>query len=101
MPENRVKAERHKNILTITITGYFDYGLGTQFREAYKDSDDIEKCIIDLKKVTFIDSSALGRLMVLRAWATKIGARVVLSNSNDPVKKVLNIMQFDKLFEIR
>ena len=101
MLKNSVTASRFGNELTITITGRFNYDLGKQFRNAYEKEVGVERYVIDFREVTFIDSSALGRLMLLRALATDSGAAIALVNTSEGVRELLKVTQFDKLFEIR
>lgn len=89
------------NQLTIAIKGRFDFSKHQEFREAY------EKCslkspqvVVDLKEATYLDSSALGMLLLLRDHAGGDESDVRVVNSNSDVRKVLAISNFDKLFDI-
>ncbi|MDE1164302.1 MAG: STAS domain-containing protein [Pseudomonas sp.] len=87
--------------LTIKINGRFDFGAHQNFREAYERVDGSPKSyIIDLKDTTYLDSSALGMLLLLRDHAGGDHAQIKLSNSNADVKKILAISNFEKLFEL-
>ena len=87
--------------LTIAIKGRFDFSKHQAFREAY------EKCaltspqvVVDLKEATYLDSSALGMLLLLRDHAGGDNAEIRVINSNPDVLKIFNISNFDKLFDI-
>lgn len=54
---------------------------------------------MDLKEATYLDSSALGMLLLLRDHAGD-DADVRVINSNSDVRKILAISNFDKLFDI-
>ncbi|MGC1332846.1 STAS domain-containing protein [Pseudomonas sp.] len=87
--------------LTISIVGRFDFGSHQSFRDAYERGNEKPKAyIIDLKNTTYLDSSALGMLLLLRDHAGGDAAKVRLVNSNSDVKKILAISNFDKLFKI-
>jgi anti-anti-sigma factor len=87
--------------LTISIKGRFDFGSHQDFRNAYERVNEKPKGYrIDLKETTYLDSSALGMLLLLRDHAGGDSAKVRLVNSNSDVKKILAISNFDKLFEI-
>ena len=88
--------------LTIAIKGRFDFGTHQAFREAYEKNGANDKSIVvDLKEATYIDSSALGMLLLLRDYAGGDDAEVQVVNSCNDVRKTLAISNFDKLFDIK
>ena len=87
--------------MTIAIRGRFDFGSHQAFREAYERFYKVpEIYIVDLKEATYMDSSALGMLLLLRDHAGGDDAEVRVTNSNSDVRKILAISNFDKLFDI-
>jgi len=86
--------------LTISIKGRFDFAKHREFREAYEHRP-LETVVVDLKEATYLDSSALGMLLLLRDDAGGDNADVRLVNSSSDVRKILAISNFDKLFDIR
>lgn len=87
--------------LTIRIDGRFDFSCHQIFRDAYERvSSRPGSYIIDLQKTTYMDSSALGMLLLLRDHAGGDKAQVVLRNVNPDTRKILAISNFDKLFSI-
>ncbi|KTC49821.1 anti-anti-sigma factor [Pseudomonas fluorescens ABAC62] len=87
--------------LTITIKGRFDFGSHQAFRDAYERFyKGPEVYVVDLKEATYMDSSALGMLLLLRDHAGGDEAQVKVSNANPDVRKILAISNFDKLFDI-
>jgi len=87
--------------LTITVKGRFDFGKHQDFRNAYERFYKVpETYIVDLKETTYVDSSALGMLLLLRDHAGGDNAEVRVVNSNSDVRKILAISNFDKLFDI-
>ncbi|MNJ01264.1 hypothetical protein D3C73_1608430 [compost metagenome] len=56
--------------------------------------------VVDLKDATYLDSSALGMLLLLRDHAGGDESDVRLVNSSTDVRKILAISNFDKLFDI-
>lgn len=93
--------------LTISIKGRFDFAKHQDFRRAYEklqpESDPKSKpkqCVVDLKETTYIDSSALGMLLLLRDYVGGDDSDVRLVNCNSDVRKILAISNFDKLFDI-
>ena len=56
--------------------------------------------VVDLKEATYLDSSALGMLLLLRDHAGGDNSDIRVVNSSTDVKKILAISNFDKLFDI-
>ena len=87
--------------LTIAIKGRFDFGSHQTFRDAYERFYKVpELYVVDLKDTTYMDSSALGMLLLLRDHAGGDDAEVQVININSDVRKILAISNFDKLFDI-
>jgi anti-anti-sigma factor len=87
---------------SIAIKNRFDFSLHQQFREAYEKAEDGKpsRYFIDLKDTTYMDSSALGMLLLLRDHAGGDNAQIELTNISADVRKILAISNFDKLFKI-
>ena len=84
----------------VAVRGHFDFSVHRSFREAYKDSQGIEQYLVDLRETIYIDSSALGMLLLLREYAQGQGAAVVIRNASRDVRNILEIANFQKLFPI-
>ena len=87
--------------LTIAIKGRFDFAKHQEFRDAYEELNPRPACVVvDLKEATYLDSSALGMLLMLRDHVGGEDAEVQVVNTNADVRKILAISNFDKLFDI-
>lgn len=87
--------------LTIVIQGRFDFGAHQEFRDAYERVNIFPKrYVVDLKGTTYLDSSALGMLLLLRDHAGGDSAQIRLANCNPDVRKILAISNFEQLFQI-
>ena len=87
--------------LTLRIQGRFDFNSHQAFRDAYQGVDGSpQRYVVDLAGATYLDSSALGMLLLLRDHAGGDRADVRLINCNDDVRKVLSISNFQQLFVI-
>lgn len=60
----------------------------------------MSEILVDLGKVAYLDSSALGMLLMLRDKARAHNRPVALANCTGSVKQVLDIANFGKLFAI-
>lgn len=85
--------------LTISVRGRFDFAKHQEFRESYEDKA-LTEVVIDLKEATYLDSSALGMLLLLRDHAGGDDSDIRVVNSSSDVRKILAISNFDKLFDI-
>ncbi|MDZ7888513.1 MAG: STAS domain-containing protein [Pseudomonas sp.] len=84
--------------------GRFDFNGFRSFRASYESAlaeEDIKCLVVDLQQVQYIDSAALGILLLLRDKATAQGVKVELANLQGTVKDVLEIANFHKIFSIR
>ena len=87
--------------LTISIKGRFDFGSHEDFRKSYEQlNKKPSSVVVDLKEATYLDSSALGMLLLLRDHAGGENSDVRVINGSSDVKKILAISNFDKLFDI-
>lgn len=57
------------------------------------------RVVLDLRHLTFIDSTGLRALIAIRALAEACGKRVVLRAPNRSVKRALDIVQFGQAFQ--
>src|SRR6056297_3565112 len=88
--------------LIIHIEGRFDFSTHQAFRDAYEHGDqDVSAYVIDMSNATYLDSSALGMLLLLRDYAGGDSARIVIENCNSDVRRILSISNFEQLFNIR
>lgn len=87
--------------LTITINGRFSFGAHQEFRNAYERVEVTPRSyVIDLSNATYLDSSALGMLLLMRDHAGGDRADITLRNCSADVRKVLTISNFEQLFRI-
>lgn len=86
---------------TIQITGRFDFSQHHDFRAAFEQtSGKVKSYTVDLGGTEYVDSSALGMLLVLRDKVNDRKDAVRIVNANPSVKKILEIANFDKLFSL-
>jgi len=77
---------------------YFD-----EFRKTYEthDTEKITQYNINLDGTDYLDSSALGMLLVLRDFAGGDDSNIVIQNCSEEVQKIFSISSFTQLFTIQ
>ena len=90
------------NVVNISVAGRFDFGSHKEFREAYRNSPSgsNNEYIIDMSSTEYVDSSALGMMLLLREHAGGDHANVSINGCRKEVKDILIVSNFDKLFKI-
>lgn len=87
--------------LVIKIQGRFDFSVHKEFKNAYENSaSNITSYEIDMGATSYLDSSALGMLLLLRDYAGGDNASIAITRTTPDVRKVLTISNFEQLFKI-
>lgn len=87
----------------IKLAGRFDFNTHREFRAAYEPliaDTAIRSVTVDFSGVDYLDSSALGMLLMLRDKLGGANKEVTLTGVRGNVKQVLDIANFGKLFQI-
>jgi len=87
--------------VTLVIKGRFDFNDHTEFREAYRKCDPKAAYTLDMSEAEYMDSSALGMLLLLREHAGGDNAKIKVIGCKPETKKILAIANFQKLFDIQ
>jgi|APIni6443716594_1056825.scaffolds.fasta_scaffold710882_2 anti-anti-sigma factor len=99
-----IKNTQENGLARIHLAGRFDFNSHRLFRQAYEEAlnDPASKSIeIDLGSVDYLDSSALGMLLLVKEKATSANKSLALANCRGVVQQVLDVANFHKLFTIR
>ncbi len=87
----------------IKLAGRFDFNSHREFRAAYEpllEKSEVRTLVVDLGGVDYLDSSALGMLLMVRDKAGSANKTILLANAQSGVKQVLDIANFSKLFKM-
>jgi len=86
--------------VTIAVAGKFDFQLYDEFRASYADTagGGVEY-VIDLSDTEYLDSSALGMLLLLREHAGGETSSIEIRQVSPEVRKILDVANFGKLFK--
>jgi anti-anti-sigma factor len=90
------------NVTTLQLIGTFNFSAHGIFREF------VDKALVsssrtislNFREVTYLDSAALGMLLMLRERAESLGKCVAITHENGLVKKVLEVANFQELFAL-
>jgi len=100
MSINTQKSENGKEV-TIKIDGRFDFGSHHDFRDAYRGANQTGTMfLLDMANTEYMDSSALGMILLLKEYAGTLGGDIKIVNASTEIKNILQIANFDKLFSI-
>lgn len=87
----------------IRLAGRFDFNDHRTFKVNYEPLlllEAVKTVEIDMEDIEYLDSSALGMMMLLRERSIAVGKTVVLCKPNSTVAQILDIANFSKLFTI-
>ncbi|MEZ5444260.1 MAG: STAS domain-containing protein [Gammaproteobacteria bacterium] len=87
--------------MTIRVAGRFDFNVHRDLRQAYEGAGQrYSNYVIDLANTSYMDSSALGMLLQLRAYAGNSAQSVKIVNASPSLLQILKVANFDKLMTI-
>ena len=87
--------------VTISVAGKFDFQLYDEFRASYAETAGTGvEYVVDLAATEYLDSSALGMLLLLREHAGGESSNIEITQASPEVRKILDVANFGKLFKI-
>lgn len=86
--------------LTISVSGRFAFCAHQDFRQAYERAGAPRRYVVDLRDTEYLDSSALGMLLLLRDHAGGDAADIRIVNCSSDMRRVLSVSNFAQLFQI-
>lgn len=85
----------------IKVSGAFDFNMRQEFRDAYEQvGSDARSCVVDFRDTDYIDSSALGMLLLFRDHLGGGSSNIELVNCGEIISKILKVSNFHQLFTI-
>jgi HptB-dependent secretion and biofilm anti anti-sigma factor len=100
MAVKKIVSESGRSV-TLVLDERFDFALHQLFREAYITCEEPKTLFsVDLSKTTYMDSSALGMILLLKDHAERLSGTVKIKKPSDSVNKILEIAQFHRLMAI-
>ena len=96
--ELKIRATRDGNAATVSATGEIDLSNVDELRSAVTEAAaDVEKLLLDLTEVEFIDSAGLGGLLELRSTLRSRNVTLEISAGEGPVKQAMEITGLSEL----
>lgn len=99
MEQKKIKHKLKSGILTIYTNNAFTFEDHDQFLKIYRQPD-VSKIVLNMKDTDYIDSSAMGIMIMIKEYTTKKGIEVKVVKVQKFVKKILTVANFQKLFDI-
>lgn len=90
------------NACDVRFSGRFTFDAHQEFRDILRlfERPDIRQVNIDVSQVDFIDSAALGMLLLANDEASKSNRTLVIRGATGQVKKMFNLAQFNTIFTL-
>lgn len=98
-----VNVRKNAGTADLRLSGRFDFNAHREFCSAYEPlltDAQLHALNLDMAALEYLDSSALGMLLMLRDKTSAANKTLALVNVGGPVKQVLEIANFGKLFRI-
>jgi anti-sigma B factor antagonist len=94
----RARAERRGEVVVIVAHGELDLTGAPVLAEAVPDGD--EPLVVDLESVGFMDSSGLRALLEARQRCLESGRPFALARPSEAVRRVLELVDLEREFEL-
>lgn len=87
----------------LALSGRFDFNSHRDFRSSYEaalQSSGTKTINLNMAQVDYLDSSALGMLLLLNEKARAANMEIVISNAPQSVRKIIEVANFSKIFRL-
>lgn len=97
-----ISTQVSNDTLTISISGRFDFSAHKEFRDSINQAvvNEVKNVNVDMRNTEYLDSSALGMLLMLKDKLGKGKEAISLINAKPGVKTILEIANFGQLFKL-
>ena len=92
--------DSNSGIVTIKIADRFTFNIHREFRDAYKDRQAGIKYEIDLRETNYMDSSALGMLLLLKEFNASGDQDIKILHCQPDIKRIFEVTNFHQLFQL-
>jgi len=87
---------------TITLPNRFDYSSHRQFSQdqtTHLENADVNEIVLDFSRVEYLDSSALGMMVMMQKKATTANKQVCIKGARGSTEEILKMANMQKLFK--
>jgi anti-anti-sigma factor len=99
-----VTTEFQGSAAIINLSGNVDYSSQEDIRKANRQAlsnPQVREIQVNCAELTFLDSSVIRALLILKKEADEAGKSLILLNCNDNTREVFEIGGFDRMFTFR
>lgn len=99
-----INVQINNHMARIVMSGRFDFEIHRDFKNAYiplVNNATVREIELELSKVDYLDSAALGMLMLLNERAKEANKPVSLLNASGVASKVMEVANFSRIFNIK
>jgi len=92
-----------ENRALLTLSGDFTFKDNARFRQLLTQLQEQspKELTLDVAHLEFIDSAALGMLLLLHDQSNRVGTHVTIESATGQIKQMLQLSNFDEIFSIR
>lgn len=99
-----LKVQIQDGTARMAVKGRFDFNAHREFKTGYDalmGNADVLEIEIDMSRIDYLDSAALGMLLMLNERAKAANKTVTLAGPKGMVAQVLDVANFGKIFKIK
>ena len=94
-----VKSFQADGVLVFQVTGEINISTSPALKKQFEQQPS-KKIVVDLEKVSYVDSSGLATLVEILKKTKSQGGRLALAGLSDKVRSLFEITKLDKLFSV-
>lgn len=102
-PDFDIKHRYEEGVAVLMVRGRFDFSQYSTFKEEqarFLDKDSVQAIVLDFSQLDYLDSAALGILLVLLDSAKERGQSVSIRGATGVVREILDVAHFERMFVI-
>lgn len=99
-----ITVEFNGAVANIVLSGGIDYATQEEFKNANTQAlsaNGVTEIWVNFAEATFLDSSGIRALLILKKDSDSLGKTLVLMNCNEYLRDIFEIGGFDKVFTFR
>jgi anti-sigma B factor antagonist len=98
-PEFEVTVTSEDGVCVVAVSGELDLNTIAELRTALADSHGVATTVVDLRGLTFIDSSGVSGVMAAARRARDAGSRLVCVPGPAPIQRIFELTGVDTVLE--